>query len=698
MTQEKRLPRQGSQPGAKTKGVREQMLLFTEEAFLSETLPSPAELRPAENLSQVFEECHNFIYANEGLLKEKIFHEIVKLLVMKLYDERHPTDRLRFGITRSEYRQALEGQSPSFYQRLNRLYAEVRRAYPALFPNEALGLSVATMAYVVARLQGFSLLRTPGDVKGEAFQAFVYRYQRGDRGEFFTPYPVVQLAVAMLAPQPHERVIDPACGSGGFLIETLRFIRRHHPDTEISAYIRANLRGIEFNPDVARSAMLRLAFEGGSGEEILCANALLPTPSLEGAFDVVLTNPPFGNRGKIRNASILRRFALGHRWENDGRVWRPSSRLLQGQAPEVLFIEKSLQLLRPGGRMGIVIPDGLLQNASSAFLRHWLREQAHVLGVVSLPSETFIPYGTGIKTSLLLLQKRPAPLQAKVFMARVNKIGYDVRGQPLYQRREKGEILTDEAGHPLLDEDVSAVEAAYRAFVEHGVEPKQTDIFTLPETQLNNRLDVEHYHPEDLALIERLREYGARPLGEIADIVKERADFRHEEQIRYIAISDVDARTMQVINLQILRPHQAPSRATYRVRQGDIITAISGANTGTPRQATAWITEEEDGTICSNGFAVLRNVRQVSPFYLLAYMRTPYFWRQVRRLLTGHAIPALSHEDLAQVLVPVPPEEVQQRIAEKVKRLLALRKAMAQTQRAIEEEAEAILREQTADQ
>jgi len=215
----------------------------------------------------------------------------------------------------------------------------------------------------------------------------------------------------------------------------------------------------------------------------------------------------------------------------------------------------------------------------------------------------------------------------------------------------------------------------------------------VPEEWLNARLDVEHYRPEDRKLLERLKASGARPLGAIAEILNQTDDFRLSSngQIRYIAISDVDARTMQVVSQQIIQQQEAPSRATYRVRQGDIITAISGASTGTSRHATALITEDEDGAICSNGFAVLRNIHGVEPLFLLAYMRTEYYLRQVRRLMTGHAIPAISIEDLASVLVPIPPLEVQKKIANEIAHILAMRKQTLKSGEKVVAETESLI-------
>jgi len=665
-----------TKPGKKSL-VKEQQLLYSESSLLPDRLPRADELKPSLNLSAVFDECHNNIYANEGMLKDKIFHEMVKLLVMKLYDEQHHgREGLQFGIASDEHRSLLAHKTSGFESRLNKLYKTIRNEHPEFFADESLKLKPLTLAFVVARLQHISLLRTPGDIKGEAFQAFVYRHQRGDRGEYFTPHPIVRLAVEMIAPTPNETVIDPACGSGGFLIQTLAFLAKQHKNFDRASYIKGHLRGIEFNPDVALSASIRLAFEGGSGTEILCANALLEHEHLTGMADIVLTNPPFGSKGKIEDQRILKSYLLARRWNKTvGNGWEATNQVLPGQSPEILFIEKCLKLLRPGGRMAIVLPDGLLQNVSNAHIRFWIRSVAKILGVVSIPQEAFVPYGTGIKTSLLLLQKLPAAAE-RVFMARIHNIGYDVKGQPVYKRDENGRLIRAASGTHIPDDDTDAVAEAYRR-LSNGEDTAHTDsIFTLNATQMNSRLDVEHYLPCDQQLIERLQAEGAKPLGAIADILSESDDFRlaADAEIKYIAISDVDARSMQVVSQQVIKAHEAPSRATYRVQSGDIITAVSGASTGTSKQATALITDEEDGAICSNGFAVLRNIHGIEPLFLLAYMRTEFFLRQIRRLMTGHAIPSISIEDLSKVLVPIPSIAEQKRIAQAIADSMAKRK------------------------
>lgn len=674
--------------------IREQLLLYSEESLLPQSLPHLQELYPAHNLSAIFDECHNYIYANEGLLKDKIFHEMVKLLTMKLYDERNTTSGvLQFGITSSEYRSIFANKASNFEVRISKLFNIVRNKYHSLFSDDSLKLKLQTLAYIVGRLQNVSLTQTPGDVKGEAFQKFVYRHQRGDRGEFFTPYPVVRLGVEMIALKPNERVIDPACGSGGFLIQTISYVYRNNPNIDREDYIQKHIYGIEFNPDVALSAMVRLAFEGGIGTEIICANALVENEQFNNTFDVVLTNPPFGSKGKVEDQRILKFYQLARKWiKSHNGDWEVTRNVLLGQSPEILFIEKCLKLLRPSGRMAIVLPDGLLQNISNSQVRFWIRSQANVLGVVSIPQEAFIPYGTGIKTSLLLLQKLPADTE-KVFMTRIQKIGYNVKGQPIYKRDNDGRLIRASLGLPIVDDDVDEVVSAYNKFRNNNYGFESETIYVVPEKLLNTRLDVEHYQPEDRKLIEKLQAMGAKPLGELADMLKETDNFRlaSNGEIRYIAISDVDARTMQVVSQQTLKPHEAPSRATYRLRKGDIITAVSGASTGTFRHATALITEDEDGAICSNGFAVLRNIHGIEPLFLLAYMRTDYYLHQVRRLMTGHAIPAISIEDLSKVLVPIPLMEVQKEISMKIATILAKRKETLKAGEKVIEEAASLI-------
>ncbi len=450
------------------------------------------DLKPATELKTVFETIHNHIYANEGLLKEKVFNEMLKLIFIKMADEKALAQKCEFRITDKELDELEEGKENGFIERIFSLFERVKSRYPDVFdPNERLYLKPLTIAFVVSQLQKYSLINTAADVKGTAFQTFVYAHQRGERGEFFTPHPIVDLCVNMLDPKDNEKFIDPACGSGGFLVAGMNYIKekfvKERPELRNKAtdflkeYAHAYISGIDINPDLAKVAKMHMVLYDDGHSGIFCANSLLDFDELvrisekagvsralrpqPGNFKVLMTNPPFGTKGKVTDKRILQNFELGHKWkkEKDGR-WIKTNKILDGQIPEILFIERSLQLLDEGGRMAIVLPDGILNNASLKYVREFIASRARVLAVVSLPVGTFMQAGVNPKTSLLFLQKLSEEeleelkkKQYPIFMAVAEKIGYDLSSKtpkPIYKRNEQGEILEDENKKPMLDSDV----------------------------------------------------------------------------------------------------------------------------------------------------------------------------------------------------------------------------------------------------
>ena len=466
------------------------------------------DLKPATELKTVFETIHNYIYANEGLLKEKVFNEMLKLIFIKMADEKAISQKCEFRITNKELQELQEGKENGFLDRILSLFDRVKNQYSDVFdPNEKLNLKPLTIAFVVSRLQKYSLLNTPADVKGTAFETFVYAHQRGERGEFFTPRPVVELCVNMLDPKDNERLIDPACGSGGFLVATMNYIKekfiKERPELKdkvadfIKDYAHAYISGIDINPDLVKVAKMHMVLYDDGHSGIFCANALLDFNELikiaekagvpralrpePGNFQVLMTNPPFGSKGKVTDKTILRNFELGYKWkkQKDGR-WVRTNEILSGQAPEILFIERSLQLLAENGRMAIVVPDGILNNLSLGYVREFIRQNSRILAVVSLPVGTFMSAGANPKASVLFLQKlskeKAEELNEKgytIFMAIVEKIGYDLTRKtapPIYKRDEKGRYITDEKGNKILDTDIPEIIEAFKIFKQkHGL-------------------------------------------------------------------------------------------------------------------------------------------------------------------------------------------------------------------------------------
>ena len=664
--------------------------------------------RSAENIFKLFGDIHNHIYANEGLSPQGAFLEVLNILFLKIEDEKNSGEPSRFYITANELAEINSAGGSRFWARIKRLFEAAKKDYREVFDqDDRVRLKAATLAYVVDKLQGINLSGSGRDVKGVAFQKFVFSSQRGDRGQFFTPEPIIKLCVEFLAPSPEETVLDPACGTGGFLVEAMKHVWREHfgrvedcggeRRRREREYAASHLKGMEISRLVAKISKMRMILEGDAHAGIINTDSLANWMRLNEEFsaragidecrqyfDCILTNPPFGSQGRITDHVLLRDYLLARKWEKvDGHL-RPTPRLQAGQVPEILFIERCFDLLKDGGRLAMVLPNGHFENAKLDYVREFIRQRARILAVVSLPGETFIPHGTGVKASILFAQKHNEKEQstatnapARIFFARINKIGYEgnKNGTIIYRRDTNGTIRRDPEGNPLVDEDVTEIIERYREFKLNLNLKDEDNIFTLDYSRLDNRFDVEFYHPAHRKLRDRLVRSGAKPLCEVAEIVSRKSQKLRspEKVIKYVEISDINAAYGEIVSATELRVHEAPSRASYDLHEGEIVTAVAGNSTGTRHHATAIVGAEYEGGVCTNGLRVLR-AREVDPFYLFMFLRSETFLSQIFRLRTGAAIPSVSDEDFKSILVPLPDKKVQSKIAAKVKESLELRK------------------------
>jgi type I restriction enzyme M protein len=640
-----------------------------------------------DELLKRFEEIHDFIYSNDGLSAQQALEEFVKILFVKILAENNGDSA--FAITGGEWENIKNKNTPesensrvAFLTRFNSLFEKTKQTHNALFDaDDRIRLSVLSLAFAVKTLQETSLLKSSSDAKGLAFQKFLSHHEKDGNGQFFTPPPVIDFCVSLLQPSENETIIDPACGSGGFLFSTLNFLHDKNPSFGKQKFITQNLFGADINKSVSRIAKMKLILEGGDAVNILCMNSLSAIEELPfsnaGKFDAVLANPPFG--AKITTPSVLQNFELGHKWARSGnsKEFSKTTALQHTQTTEVLFIERCLQLLREGGRMGIVLPNGNFENPSLEYLRYYIKLKAKILAVVNLPQETFIPFGTGVKTSLLFLEKdtKNAIRKYPVFFGRVTKLGYqgNKNGTPLYKKDERGNVRRDKCGSPILDEDFSDLATNYRKF-QNGEKVEEPNAFSIDYNELNGRFDFDFYSPENRKIFNIIDGSRTAKLGEICEIVKTKSPKLKnvELEVEYIELSDINTHANEIINSTTYRVHELPSRASYELACGDILTAIAGNSVGTKKHATALVTNGYAGAICTNGFRVLRNFKE-DPFFLLYFFRTELFLRQMFMYRTGAAIPNVSDEDLQNIIVSFPSNDRCQRIQKTMQHAFALR-------------------------
>ncbi len=639
------------------------------------------QLSKEDNLLKRFEEIHDYIYANDGLSPQQTLEEFVKILFIKIFDENENSNK--FTISTEEWNFLKSGKTNQLLtERISNLFELTKQAYTDIFDSDdRIKLTPIALGFTVNKLQSISLLNSSQDAKGLAFQKFLSHHEKEGRGQFFTPEPVIDFCVEMMQPKPNETIIDPACGSGGFLMSALKYLQRNNNELNTSVSVSNHLFGLDINKSIARIAKMKLLLESNGKTNVLCTNSLEDLDSIKLSvsqkygFDIVLTNPPFG--AKITNTSTLSKFDLGHKWSNFDKEYHKTKVVYPNQNAEILFIERCIQLLKDGGRMAIVLPNGNFENPSLEYLRYYIKLKAKILAIVNLPQETFIPFGTGVKTSLLFLEKGTPNIdkQYPIFFGRVTKLGYqgNKNGTPLYQKNKYGQTLKDPSGQSILEEDFSVIVAEYKKF-QNGIVIESDNAFSINYNELNGRFDFDFYSPENRKMFTNLDNVKTVRLGDICDIVKVKSKKLKDQNstVEYVELSDINTHSYEIINSTTYQVHELPSRASYELQEGDIITAIAGNSIGTRKHATALVTKDFEGNICTNGFRVLRNFK-IDSYYLLYFLKSEVFLKQMFMYRTGAAIPNVSDNDLCNIIIHLPNEKTIDEISKKMRKAFELR-------------------------
>ena len=374
-----------------------------------------------DDLIRALEKCHDTLWQGGRLEPTAAFNELSKILFVKVRDEkkaRRRGDPYDFQIKTHE-------RPKSVADRINGLYQEAKAQDPEVF-TEDIRVDEGRLFSVVNHLQGIDLNRTDLDVKGIAFERFLGNYFRGDMGQYFTPREVVEFMVKMVAPHHEDRILDPACGSGGFLLHAMDYIR-----TEASEYYSEDSRehythwhdfaekrlfGIEVNDSIARVTKMNMIIHDDGHSNVIGGDALVNFNILNNqhrdfdkeGFDVILTNPPFGAIVKKEESPYLADYDLGK--------WYAS------QKTEILFLERCFDFLKwQTGKLAIILPDGILTNSSLQYVRDYIEGHFQILAVVSLPQTAFSHYGAGVKPSILFLRKF-SHQEYSLYQANINRV------------------------------------------------------------------------------------------------------------------------------------------------------------------------------------------------------------------------------------------------------------------------------------
>lgn len=401
----------------------------------------------SDNYEKLLFECHSVIRDTDGLHADEALDELCKIIYCKIFDER--TVIAETKDTEFSFQIYGASNTAEVAANIRELYELARdrdiEIYSKRIPNYErsrgvfkanIRLSDIALYKVVEKLQAYSFIDSNADIKGRAFQGVLSSAIRAGMGQYFTPDPIVDLAVKIIDPTPKSLILDPFCGSGHFLSKSLDYVVKKYAKTvdeyTLHEFKFFHLHGIEKSDRMVRIAMTDMMLHDDGHTNIRNTDSLLSFENYPdilqlkdddntnpAVFDIILTNPPFGSLMTQEVMEMVGRFELGQ-----GKKTLPM---------EYIGLERCFQFLRPGGKLAIILPDGLLKNKNSKYVRKWVENVAEIKAIISLPEEAFQSFGAMVKTSLCIFQKleegKIADNQKDTLLVEVENVGYDATGR-----------------------------------------------------------------------------------------------------------------------------------------------------------------------------------------------------------------------------------------------------------------------------
>ena len=657
-------------------------------------------LRAPHNLVETFRRCHNALY-RQGIDSEDIAMDMVRIILAKYQDELRAGDDCEFRCMPLELQKS-EGRK-RVADRVRSLFREARYGSPEVFDSgEELSAGDREIATVVSELQDFRFVPTEDsdelyDVVGAAYEVYVGAHLKGDRGQYFTPRLVVQLLTRMVAPDEQDIIADPAMGSGGFLIMAMRLITRgiNQSDRNSSAKRRAiramqnRLFGIDQSPKLVKVARMNMILASDGHGGLTKGDSLRPLTELPPASrirsesispTVILTNPPFGATVEhritpARDPEIVSQFDVARVWrkEADGKLRPSQDYTTEGVPPEYLFVERCVRWLAPGGKLGIVVPRGILDNDKALPLRTLLLRETRIQAVINCHDDTFKPH-TDAKAALLYCIKKEAASDEDddypIFMAISQAIGHDGVGKLIYKADDKGDpVLIND--RPVIDHDTDEIYEAWRNLREGKDSPSEY-YFMSTRSRLTAALSLNpvrylpRYSESRRAVLELGEQEGWRvePLGEIAQVYNgprfkrpyaAKGVTSGPQIVRYFtgnAVTQTRGENLKYLDLGKAKPQQMKMINKLFMKRGMILITDSGTV-----GRVIYATNYHDGAIGTNNLIRVVIDDEALRGYVYQFLLSAIGQNQLKANIYGAIVDHIEPDDVKKIIVPIPSDE-----------------------------------------
>lgn len=607
-------------------------------------------LNKPEELYAIIKESKDIIEKRGLIRSDQSFKEMTKILLVKMNEERRAKngDTNRFQIDILKRLAKADDTTP--YEVFLNLFSQAKQSYPIYTnPNEGINISdEKCLLSVVEKLEPWSFLGTGDDIKGAVYEIFLKSTLRGDFDQYFTPREIVDFVVKFANPNIGDKILDPACGSGGFLIQSFLYVNQkiiNSPLSEVQRRIIFEelidkcLWGGEADEDLHVLAKINLIMHGDGYNNIYQGDSLRNEKILDNHFDLVLTNPPFTIPYAFDD--VLNQFELG--------IGRESQEL------DMLFVEKCVRSLKENGELYIVLPEGLLNLPSYQYFREWIMSKCYITLSVSLPEGAFIPFGKSVsKTAILGLRKRNLSNDNKpeyVFLGTVSAVGYEV-GKSTYKPIEYNDLLE------FTFSQSSGVFQDIRTTKSGGeyVWLKQEDVtsYRIDSQYLINSVDIKAIHTKFSNL---------QRLDKVCSIENNSIKPLAEQEYYYLEIPDVSPDTGTISNIRKLKGDEIGD--SFNVAKGGDI-AYTRIN---PRLNRVFIIPDEIEEVLISKEAYVLSLHNesmiISNYVLAAILQSELVKSQLIRLATGSSSSrARIQQDafLNSVFIPIPDLATQRKI------------------------------------
>jgi type I restriction enzyme M protein len=663
------------------------------------------DLKKSLNLKKTFVSINNHLY---GKLKyadtdtRARSKEIINLLLCKLVDEinKSPEDEMEIYVREGETEKELLERIQTFFQ-LN-----VKKKYPNIMgENEQITLNKDLLYLIVKELGHISLLESSKDILSDAFEIFVSKMLKDEGGQFFTPPNIVKFMVNYLDPEEDSKVLDPACGHGGFLLETKDLLWSKIDNEQKKVKIISNLHGIDKDLFLARICKLYLEILSSGKSNVFCEDSLDPFSYREQAkkiiknnyFDSILTNPPFGAKIPINNKEILNEYEFGHIWKNIDGNWQKQEKIVKQQPPQILFIERCVQFLKDGGKLGIVLPEGIFGNPSNRYIWDFLESNGKILGIISLDQNTFQPY-TCNKTSILFFQKlKDIPDDYKIDFAIINNVGHDKDGKTQYILNKDGTKKLDKHKNPIINDDLIDLHLKLKNSEDFNYQ-KEQKLFKINFSQIKNNIFIPSYYIGVEKPLKELQNNADFQLISIGDLIKKKIIFTKNKDFlprgdeigsRVYGLGSIPfIRTSDINNWEInLDSHKKTSEEVYnqfKVKQnievGDILLVKDGGPNLIGK--TAYITELDTRIIIQSHIfqiKILENRENIDTYLILHLLNLNLVQKQIKAITFVQGTLSTIGNRILDVKLPFPTNlskriEISKYIKEIIKNKTEIRK------------------------